>query len=459
MDNAASRLGRSLKDYIAPVSSAENDALNARAADPDGGGAANFDAEVERNLRRNYAAQLGHGMLAMTGFRLVNAPTFVPAYLFSLTGSDLLVGAAMASQNLGAFFSSLFGAVAIEHRERILPLAFFYGWMMRLSVLGLALTSFFAPPSIVAPVFALFLLCLGVFGGMQNVTFSVLMSKTIPQRIRGRLLGLRSFLGGLTASLVAWIGGSFLVAGNAFGNGYASTFLLAFALTALGLMVFSLVREPKSLELREPARFRQRLRQIPAMLGAEPNFARYFFVQMLAACGTIAVPFYVLTAGQHLGLSGRLLGDLSFALLISQTISNLAWGWLGDKMGFRLALILALIVWAGGAGLLIGAHSYWAVALAFAGLGAGLAGFQLASQNMVFDFGGRRDLPMRLALINATQSLVLGLAALSGGTIRLFASYEALLIIAVAVKLAAVLILWFYVTEPRRRAADEGAEV
>ena len=89
-----------------------------------------FQQAVAKNLTRNYVSQLMHGMLAMTGFRLVNTPTFVPAYLFLLTGSPVIVGAVLAAQQLGAFASSLFGVTMIEHRRRILPLGLAYGWAM-----------------------------------------------------------------------------------------------------------------------------------------------------------------------------------------------------------------------------------------------------------------------------------------------------------------------------------------
>jgi hypothetical protein len=42
---------------------------------------------VRRHLRRNYLAHLAHGLLGQTGMRLVNAPTFLPAYVAALTGT------------------------------------------------------------------------------------------------------------------------------------------------------------------------------------------------------------------------------------------------------------------------------------------------------------------------------------------------------------------------------------
>ena len=60
-----------------------------------------FQAEVRRHLRRNYLAYLSHGLLGQTGMRLVNAPTFLPAYVAALTGSDL------AGMKVGALTSRI----------------------------------------------------------------------------------------------------------------------------------------------------------------------------------------------------------------------------------------------------------------------------------------------------------------------------------------------------------------
>ena len=41
-----------------------------------------YEASVGANLKRNYLSMLAHGLFGMTGFRLLNAPTFLPAYIF-----------------------------------------------------------------------------------------------------------------------------------------------------------------------------------------------------------------------------------------------------------------------------------------------------------------------------------------------------------------------------------------
>ena len=62
---------------------------------------AEFLEYARANLRRNYTAHLLHGLFGQTGFRLLNAPTFIPAYVFLLSGSEMFVGLARSAQALG----------------------------------------------------------------------------------------------------------------------------------------------------------------------------------------------------------------------------------------------------------------------------------------------------------------------------------------------------------------------
>jgi signal transduction histidine kinase len=410
---------------------------------------AKFQEEVAANLTRNYLSQLAHGMLAMTGFRLVNAPTFVPAYLFLLSGSTTVVGLALATQYLGAFFSSIFGATAVEHRHRIVDLGLRYGWAMRLSVLGLACAGFLLPPQIALYAFALFLGMLGVFSGMQNVLWNVLLTKTIPPDRRGMLIGMRNFLGGMTASGVAYVGGKYLVENNAFGDGYATTFLLAFVLTSAGLTLLYLVREPDAPSVRAPVSVRERIADIPLLL-QDKAFATYFWAQSLATFGALALPYYIIFVEKSQGLTGTLIGTLSLAILVSQTVANLGWGWLADRLGFKAVFVPALLLWAGATIALLFAKDTSAVLFCFVGIGAGYAGFLIAAQNMVLEFGTRTDLPMRIAMVNSAQSLVQVIGVVAGGQMATSLGFEVVFGLAALAKLAAAGMLWLYVREPRR---------
>jgi len=150
-----------------------------------------YEGYVWRNLRRNYAGHFVHGMLGMTGFRLVNAPTFIPAYLHLISGSDFFVSLGASLQQLGGVISPIAGAAQIEHRKRILPVSMFLGTMMRVQILGIALAGWFLGGTPLLVAVLLFLFLLGLFSGPQGVAFQFLLAKMIPITRRGQLQGWR----------------------------------------------------------------------------------------------------------------------------------------------------------------------------------------------------------------------------------------------------------------------------
>jgi|HubBroStandDraft_1064217.scaffolds.fasta_scaffold00011_54 MFS family permease len=412
---------------------------------------ADYQAEVERNLQRNYVANLAHGLLGQTGFRLINAPTFVPAYIFGLSGSEVAVGLALGAQSLGGALSSILGATLIEHKKRVLPMGMLVGWGMRAGILGLALGGFFLPDQWALIFACLFLALFGLFNGVQGVIFNYLMAKVIPLRLRGRLSGLRNFVAGLSASAVAYVGGRYFVGGNVLGNGYAATFLMAFVLTSLGLTMLMLVREPEPPEVRPRGSFFRRVLEIPVLLASDRALSPFYLACSLAALGALAVPFYVLYAGRSIELSGTNLGLLSTAMLLAQTGTNLLWGALADRAGSRIVFLLSVGLWALSSLLLMFVQGLPALVVIFAGLGAGQGGFQNASQILVLEFGGRADLPMRIAVLNAVTSLMGAIGPLAGGLMAELWSYEAVFWFSVIVQAVAVATMLFGVDEPRRR--------
>src|SRR5690606_5981775 len=132
-----------------------------------------YEKFVWTHLKRNYIGHYIHGMLGMTGFRLVNAPTFLPAYLHAISGSNTIVGLGLALQQVGGMISPIFGATQIEHRTKVMPAAMWLGGLARLQVVGMALAGWFlsGQPLVIALLSLMFLF--GLFMGTQRVVFAI----------------------------------------------------------------------------------------------------------------------------------------------------------------------------------------------------------------------------------------------------------------------------------------------
>jgi MFS family permease len=418
-----------------------------------------YERFVWRNLKRNYAGHYLHGMLGMTGFRLVNAPTFVPAYLHLLSGSDVLVGLGLALQQLGGTISPIIGAAHIEHRKRVIPVSMFLGTMMRVQILGLALAGWFLHGTALLVTVMMFLFLLGLFSGPQGVAFQFLLAKMIPISWRGRLQGWRNMTGGLIAATLSYLAGKYLIGENFWGNGYGTTFLVAFVLTSLGLTAFRLlVREPEPPTLRPRMHLRERLRSFPAMLRDNPAFFYFMIARTFAIASRVAAPFYIIYATKTLGFSGNVIGTLSFAYLIADTIMNIIWGYMADRLGFRSCFIAALVFWIGATIALMFVHAPALFVLVFFGLGAANSGYQMSAQNIVFEFGHRDDMAMRLALSNTAESVMSSAGPLAGGLIAASLGYHAVFAVSAVFQTVALFLLLRFVEEPRKQRLALDAE-
>ncbi len=414
-----------------------------------------YDQFVEDNLKRNYAGHYVHGMLGMTGFRLVNTPTFVPAYLHSISGSDFWVGIGSSLQQLGGIVSPIIGAAQIEHRKKILPVSVMLGLLMRAQILGLAISGWFLVGPWALAFALLFLFLLGFFQGPQRVAFQLLLAKVIPIRLRGRLQAWRNVTGGFIAALLSYFAGSWLVANHVWGNGYATTFFLAFVLTSLGLSALQiLMREPEPPTVRERKSLRDRVKDFPSLIRDDEGFAWFMLARTLVMGSRIGQPFFLLFAARVLGVDpATTLAVLSLAYMGADTISNLVWGYLSDHHGFRSTFVISTALnIAGVAGLLV-SDSLVTFALSFFVIGAAQSGFQMSTTNIVLEYGHPHDVPMRMALSNTAEGVMGSLAPLLGAGLVLVWGYESSFWATIVSMSAALVVLIWKVEEPRRRNA------
>ena len=406
-------------------------------------------AFVEANLKRNYAATLIHGVFGMTGFRLIYAPTIIPAYLYVQTGSAAAVGLGMALLQLGGTLSPILSGARVESRSHILPYAITVGSLMRVMVLALALTAWFLDgPWLLGATLAIFL-TLGFFQGAQRVAFQMLMAKVIPIDRRGRLQGVRNVFGGGIAAGLAWAAGVYFIEQQWLGNGYATTFLFAFILTTIGLFVLQFgIREPSAPTTRAAVPMRERWAQFAELL-QHRAYRAFLFAHGFSSIARVGLPFWTLYVGDRLGLDGYVIGGLSLAYLASETLSNLLWGQVGDRYGFRLVYLGALAFSLLGLVLLVTGEGPMLYA-SFAALGFGMSGWMMAAMTLVLEFGAHEDIPMRIALTTTVEGTVSSIGPILAGLAIAALGFAPLIVAAfISLGLALAVVFW-RVSEPRK---------
>ena len=419
-----------------------------------------YEIFVKRNLTRNFGVHLIHGMLGQTGFRFVNAPTFIPAYLMLLSeGSTFVVGFALFLKGFGQMLTPMVGANLISHRQRVLPIGFIVGAAMRVCVLLMGIAGLVLEKQVILLAVICLMGLFGVFEGMQGVIFNFLMSKVIPVSKRGRLMGLRNFLAGITSAVLAFIGGTYLIGESPSILGYSLTFILAFVLTSIGLVSLIAVREPQPPTVRAQVSLWEQLKEVPRLLQNDIVFTRYFVARAIATMGKMAMPFYILYAGNSIGLSGGTLGIITFAFTAAGTVSNLIWGAIADSRGFRLVFLFSCMLWVGASAMLLTKPSYAVIVMVFAGIGAAYQGFENASRSIVLEFGDRDNRPARIAIANTVAQISGSVGPLLGGAMAGWFGYESVFITAILFLVSGALLVYFFVPEPRACKASSTARV
>ena len=411
-----------------------------------------FDIEVQRHLTRNFIAHLVHGMLGQTGFRLLTAPTFLPAYMLLLSnGSDIWVGVALALQSLGSAITPFLGASLIEHRKKALPVAMWVGTATRIQILLIALAGLFLEREWALLVILVALTAYGMFQGMQGVIFQFIMSKVIPVSRRGRLTGLRNFTAGLTAAGVAYLGGLWFIGDTPTIAGYSGIFVLAFVLASLGLAALLFMHEPQMPNVVARSSPGIDWKRVPLLLQQDKAYRRFVVARSLATAGRLAMPFYILHAAAHTTLTGSNLALLTIAFTLAGNASNLLWGNIADRTGYRLVMLISLLAWVISTLALFVTEGVWLTSLVFVGIGAASQGFQNAASNIVLEFGAREDVPMRLAISNSTSEAIGTVATLSAGLLAAALGYETVFATSIFFLLLGAFLINRHVPEPRHR--------
>jgi MFS family permease len=334
----------------------------------------------------------------------------------------------------------------------------FLGTMMRVQLLGIALAGWFLPLEPRLIITLIFLFLWGLFSGPQGVAFQYLLAKGIPISRRGRLQAWRNVCGGAISAVLSYFAGSYLLQHKVLGNGYATTFALAFALTSLGLTAFRfLFREPIPPTIRPKMAMMDRVRDFPALLQKDRGFLYFMIARTFAIAGRASAPFFIIYAGLTIHVSGTVIGLLSLVYLGSDTLTNLGWGYAADKFGFKSTFVGALVFWISAAALMMSAHNLEFIAIAFALQGIANAGYQLSAQNIVLEFGHRDDIAMRLALSNTAENTTMALGPFLLGAIAASLGYDVVFGLSILLEaIALVLIVWM-VEEPRKRRLREPA--
>lgn len=411
---------------------------------------AEVEAERDRNFRWNFTVNLMDVALFWFGTSFVSGSTIVPLFISKLTDSTLAIGlAALISQ--GAWYlPQLFTANVVERLPRKKPVVVNLGFFLeRLPLWLIVATPLLAlrSPLVALLVFLLAYAWFGLGGGILATSWQDLIARCFPANRRGRFLGLGFFvgagIGAIAATFSAWLLENF-----AFPLNFFYVFLIAALAILVSWMFLALTREPVTpppARSAEKGQFWSSLRQI---LRQDENFRHFWLARLLLGASFMGMGFVTVATINRWDIPDGTVGLFTIALLVGETVGNLFFGLLADRKGHKLSLelgslALALaftIAW-------LAPQPEWYF-IVFALLGIAIGSITTSGILIVLEFGRPEKRPTYTGLVNTsvgvvsliTPLLAAGLAALN---------YSYLFALCVVVSLAALILMRWWVQEPR----------
>lgn len=302
-----------------------------------------FTVQVETHYRRNFLAGIIHGTFFQASAAFVGMYTVLPAFINTLTPSTTVVGLVAVIASLGGILPEFFTAYIVEGRPRKKAYLLWVIVIRAVSWLILAWMTYqyaLSYPGLVLMAFFTLLVLFSLAGGVGGVVYADIFARAIPAERRGRFMGTKNLIG---YALAIGAGGIVKVILQddvtfPFPTNYAMLFGLSGAILAVAFFGFALIREPVYPVQRRVESMGAMLRRSKELIRTAPNFRLLLIVQALLMIGMALAPFYVVYARQELHIDPALIGVFVSAQMIGAGLSNLLWGWLGDRFGNRVVV-------------------------------------------------------------------------------------------------------------------------
>jgi MFS family permease len=406
---------------------------------------------TRKHLRYNIIVNMIDGSVFGVALGFASFGTILPLFVASMTNSATLIGLVPAIHGAGWLLPQLFTANYTSRLRRYKRTVLRSTIHERVPFLGFALVAFLLPKiGLQAGLIAtfLFLIWQGLGGGFTANPWTSMISKIVPPDARGTFFGTQAALANLFISGSAVVAGYLLEAFDS-PTDFMACFLIAFVFFTISWAALSLTREPADYEKvieENPAPFWQGAGRI---LKRDKNFDWFLGARILSQFATMGFSFYIVYALRRFHMDAITAGYLTATLTISQTIANAGMGWLGDRVGHRLMLIIGA-----GAATLSSLLAWFAPSLVWFFPVFVLSGFTNVSiwtngMTMTVDFSSENERPFYIGLAQTLTAPATIIAPLIGGWIADTQGFVRTFAWSTMLSIVMFGILIFLVKEPR----------
>lgn len=283
-----------------------------------------MNPEEQKNLKRNYIANIFDGGFFGFGIGFASWTTVIPLFVDTMSDSAILIGLITAVHVMGFQVPQLLMARSVSRLTRYKPMVMWLTIHERVPFLGLALVALFyhqlGPLAAVILTFIM-LIWQGLGAGFTANAWQNMISKVIPPDYLATFFGLQGSASNLLASVGAIAAGT-IIEQQPFPVNFVLCFVIAFGMLSLSYFALGMTRESAHVVTitaeTQPAIWHSMM----DIFKKDTNFNWFLVARTLVQFGTMAFSFYTVYAASRLMAGAYTVGVLTSVMMIAQVIFN-----------------------------------------------------------------------------------------------------------------------------------------
>ncbi len=411
-----------------------------------------FPKEKISQLRRNLHVHIGDGSIYVLGMSLVSYQTIYPVFIKELGGSAVAIGSVQVLWTLGQNIPSAFVAQYLKRRSLYTLPMVQWGFVHRVMLLISGVAAIFLigkiSTSFTVGLFLILLLLTAAFGSLSGLPWFQVYTKTVPVKLRGRLMGIRQLLGSAAGTIGASIVGIVLTV-VAFPTNFALLFFGGFTFTMISFYFLTKIieDETKSAVPYSHTRFNIII-EAKRIIRTDKNYRHYLLFDAFGLMSLAAASFYSVYALEKFSLPASYAGTFTGIVMVTNIVANIAFGIIADVYGHKINLLVYAISLFLAAVLAIISSNIFLYSFVFVFLACSIQIQMISRTQFIAEFCSESDRPLYFGITNTLTAPTV-LAGVIFGWLIPAVGYQTVFLATSLIALCSFFILYRFVAEPR----------
>lgn len=405
-----------------------------------------------RTLRQNILMHLADGSFYVLGMSLVSMQTILPIFLKELGGSPVSIGSVHVLWWIGQNIPGIAVAHSLRRRTEFKFPMVLWGFIHRAMLLVCAVAAYFLigriPAEAAVPLFLFLIFLIPTFGGFSGIPWFQVFTKTVPVKLRGRLMGIRQLIG----SAAGAFGGtmvSIILFAVAYPSNFALLFLLAFVFTMISFIFLMRIQEEPSVREEQSVRKRELLSNAWKIIASNRNFRNFLIADAFVLMSIAASSFYSVYAVEKFSLPSSYAGTFTAIVMVTNVAANIIFGIIADVYGHRTNILMMTIASGCAALFALLSTNILMYGFVFFFLACAVQIQAISRLAIVAEMCREHERPMYVGIMNTVTAPTVFIGILFGLLVPVI-GYPSIFVITSLLAVNSFMILYKFVVEPRK---------